>query len=79
MQHCTAKKKEQEEETGYWEVTGNLCSNSSLIFWSSAFPLFHVVSVSLANDLVIQASRASSFSKELNKSALPLSLSLSPS
>lgn len=56
----------KEEETGYWELTGNLCPNRHFEFWSSAFALFPVASVSLANDLVIQVSRASSFSKELN-------------
>lgn len=53
------------EGTEYWEVTGSLCPNRHFDFWSSAVPLFHVVSVLLANDLVIQASRASIFSQRI--------------
>ena len=55
--------KKKEGESGCWEVTGSLSFGSSLLLWSSAFPLFHVVSASLANGLVIQASRALVFPK----------------
>lgn len=57
----------EDKETRYWEVTGSLCPNRHFVFWSAAFPVFCVVSVSLAHDLVIQVSRISRFfSKNLS-------------
>ena len=51
---CLKEQPKKEEEPGCWEITGSLSFSSSLILWSSAFPLFHVVSISLADGLVIR-------------------------